>query len=173
MLTGLLCRDFATNNRSNSSCPQPRPASQAQCPCEDAFAPIATSLVSAGCPAEWSEAECECCPNGVVDSAGECCSSANTVAMVDMKGKCCAAGYIDACGVCGGDGVYLDRQGTCCKVCHPVATLCTAMCNSSYMSCKVSSTGADGESTLVPKLRCKVEHFLVTVCVHCAGCRQG
>lgn len=117
------CRDSDTNYRS-SSCPHPEPASKAQCPCEDALAPNSTSLMPAGCPKEWSEADCECCPSGIVDITGQCCSSDNAVAVVDKKGECCAAGYVDACGICGGDGVYMDRQGKCCKVFHPLETLC-------------------------------------------------
>eukprot|EP00937_MAST-01D_sp_MAST-1D-sp2_P000945 g945.t1 len=37
----------------------------------------------------------------VLDSAGNCCASR---ALLDEEERCCAAGYLDACGVCGGDG---------------------------------------------------------------------
>lgn len=88
----------------------------------DAPGPLSAATEVVIFPEEWSEEDRECCPSGIVDTEGKCCfSDKGNVPTVDTEGKCCTAGYVDACGVCGGDGKFLDREGTCCKVLHPVA----------------------------------------------------
>lgn len=72
-------------------------------------------------PKEWSTEDRECCPSGVVDVKGKCCYEEDVSPTVDAKGECCSAGYVDPCGVCGGDGKFLDVEGACCKVLHLAA----------------------------------------------------
>lgn len=118
-------------NTPSKSCPQPEPASKAECPC-DSVAPgplqYLTSSPAGGCPQEWSQEDCECCPSGIVDIDGKCCFSTGKADMitVDAKGACCSA-HVDACGVCGGDGIFLDRESTCCKVLHPDDRFCDVL----------------------------------------------
>jgi len=51
--------------------------------------------------------------------------------VLDSAGECCSTGKLDACGVCGGTGKYMDVAGTCC------ATLLDA----NGMCCQVSLQG--------------------------------
>jgi hypothetical protein len=108
---------------STIGCPQPEPMSTAACPCNDGkiqtFTTTAMEMPPIGCPRGWTPEECDCCPSGVVDVQGKCCLSAGVLPTVDAEGECCSAGYVDVCGICGGDGDFVDRRGTCCKVSHP------------------------------------------------------
>eukprot|EP00959_Pyramimonas_sp_CCMP1952_P274108 5729815-Pyramimonas_sp.AAC.1 len=66
--------------------------------------------VSPACPSGTEDSAGECCPSGVVSVLGECCAAeegSGAVPVVDGNGRCCAQG-VDACGVCGGSGNYID-----------------------------------------------------------------
>ena len=53
------------------------------------------------------------CNGRAVDAVtGLCCAPGDPVA---ANGRCCVGGRIDGCGVCNGDGLILDRFGTCCN----------------------------------------------------------
>ena len=89
--------------------------SQGRCTCEEGFS---------GTSCEVNGTSAVSCPQGVVDSAGECCETG----VIDVAGKCCGADMhldgiglccdapLDACGVCGGDGKFIDLAGACCSV---------------------------------------------------------
>lgn len=96
-----------------------------QCSCYDGY--FGDHCQEAGCPISWSMDQCWCCPSGVLNKRGQCCQpervhGRNPRPVLDAAGECCAAGFVDACGVCGGAGVYVDRDGTCCPV-RPALTL--------------------------------------------------
>lgn len=66
---------------------------------------------------------------GVVSEAGRCCAanpSAN--ATLDRAGQCCSEA-LDACGVCGGDGLTMDFTGVCCDGAIDASGLCCASPN--------------------------------------------
>lgn len=77
-------------------------------------------LCDSGCPwGDWDPTKCECCPSGVIsgDGKGECCASDGfRRPTLDKDGACCAKGWLDECGVCGGEGGAVDRNGDCCPV---------------------------------------------------------
>ena len=59
--------------------------------------------------------ECSCAATGgccatVVSLLGECCvgETLGVEPVLDATGACCASGRVDACGVCDGNGLYLD-----------------------------------------------------------------
>ena len=65
---------------------------------------------------------------GVVSELGSCCavnSTAGATVTLDRAGNCCSQG-LDACGVCGGDGVVVDFTGNCCNGALDASGLCCA-----------------------------------------------
>ncbi|GMH42184.1 hypothetical protein BSKO_10103 [Bryopsis sp. KO-2023] len=54
----------------------------------------------------------ECCQSGIFSIGGDCCVGKNTT--LDRNGLCCE-GVVDACGECGGGGLYVDVLGQCCS----------------------------------------------------------
>lgn len=53
----------------------------------------------------------ECCRSGLFSVSGQCCGRDQ----LDAMGECCEE-KLDACGVCGGNGLYVDAVGRCCEV---------------------------------------------------------
>jgi hypothetical protein len=90
----------------------------ARCVCDDGFRGAACEEQT--CRVGWTPQECNCCPSGVLDSTGACCEMGadNVRPLVDKDGQCCSR-WLDACGVCGGQGAGYDSRGVCCKVCQP------------------------------------------------------
>jgi hypothetical protein len=59
----------------------------------------------------------------VVNATGHCCGAGFTT--IDVVGRCCASdAHVDACGVCGGDGVAVDVLRMCCKSTLPASGIC-------------------------------------------------
>eukprot|EP00959_Pyramimonas_sp_CCMP1952_P057969 1209983-Pyramimonas_sp.AAC.1 len=54
-----------------------------------------------------------CCAT-VVSTDGTCCvgETPDVAPSLDRAGACCASGSVDACGVCDGNGLYLDAVRT-------------------------------------------------------------
>ena len=77
------------------------------------------------CKSDVVDANLQCCDSGVLDFQGTCCPPD---AALDFDGRCCSHS-VDACGVCGGTGAFLDIQNKCCSVvdangvCCPVCTV--------------------------------------------------
>ncbi|KAL0041659.1 hypothetical protein WJX79_011102 [Trebouxia sp. C0005] len=70
-----------------------------------------------------------CCTSGVVSDAGTCCAlntTAGANVTLDRAGQCCSQG-LDACGVCGGNGLIIDFTGTCCNGALDASGLCCAL----------------------------------------------
>ena len=78
-----------------------------------------------------------CCLNGRVDLAGNCCGDSS---VLDSRGRCCDLG-LDACGICAGNGRYLSVDNTCCNVTLGADGYC---CRGVVDSCGVC--GGDGTS---------------------------
>jgi hypothetical protein len=57
----------------------------------------------------------------VLNITGSCCPEGSAV---DAAGACCDAGELDACGVCGGNGVTVDIMGRCCSTLLDAQGLC-------------------------------------------------
>ena len=82
-----------------------------------------------------------CCDSGLVNVRGECCSMGGTV--LDGDGECCSES-LDACGVCGGLGQFLDMEGSCCAVADANGVCCPSglvdecgVCNGVGNSCAI------------------------------------
>lgn len=113
------------------------------------------------CDRGFFGARCEqrACRDGrfhLVDRAGECCEGQLTMegdccpGSLDAQGRCCPADAPpDACGVCGGSGVFVDVAGVCCGgaadglgLCCPPDTHVDAcgVCGGAGTSCQLQLT---------------------------------
>ena len=106
--TSLDTRD-ACHNRGNCTV-------HGTCSCDDGFYGNLCQL--SVCPNSWTDAECTCCPSGVLSATGACCDMVNgMVPLLDKDGNCCNMEWLDALGTCGGNCTNIDRHGRCCEVC--------------------------------------------------------
>ena len=103
----------------------------AKCSCDTGYYGRACEVQ--GCMGD----ECECCASGVYDHAGACCDAMDSHMLphLDKDGACCYKSALDACGVCGGDGVVVAKDGTCCSVRCPPALLRPAPMRAAALSC--------------------------------------
>lgn len=94
------------------------------CMCADGWGGPYCGIDTSECASGKLDVNEECCPSGVLDDDGICCSAPEGVTPErDWNGQCCP-GTVDACGRCNGDTacIGLDVEGTCCEV--RTATLC-------------------------------------------------
>lgn len=112
----------------------------ADCPLPDGHWMCNSTSHTCTCSPLWGGALCDArllpasspCTEGVVDVLGTCCQGyidAVTAVCcpglqdVDALGRCCPT-QVDACGACGGSGVVVDVQGTCCHTALPPSGVC-------------------------------------------------
>lgn len=91
------------------------------CACADGNLGDFCHLGSSGCHLDSSGACCQ--DERALAINGECCSGYESL---DSESQCCATGELDACGECGGDGLFVDSLGACCPV--PTADANGACC---------------------------------------------
>jgi hypothetical protein len=81
------------------------------CLCADGHLGKFCELDSSGC---ILDAYGDCCPAGrLLSINGACCDNDQAL---DEDAVCCAKTDHDACGVCGGRGLFVDSMGVCCPV---------------------------------------------------------
>ncbi|KAL3160933.1 disintegrin and metalloproteinase with thrombospondin motifs [Trebouxia sp. C0009 RCD-2024] len=145
-----LCNTFTCNSTADCSNSGVCNAATSACTCQPGFtgpdcaistglcnstAGLSNSSAAAGnsseicCSTGAVDSAGGCCDSGVVSEAGSCCAT-NPAANVtlDRAGQCCSEG-LDACGVCGGDGLTLDFTGVCCNGAIDASGLCCATPN--------------------------------------------
>jgi hypothetical protein len=105
------------------------------CVCDAGYSGLICEA-SAACPAgQVLDATGSCCA-GLLNENQECCDS------IDASGDCCnLPNVVDACGVCGGDGVVVDAVGTCCATVLDADGLC---CESGKLDSLRTCDGVDG-----------------------------
>lgn len=95
---------------------------------------------SSKCESAVVAKDLSCCESGLVDVNGSCCEKGQ---QLDGNGECCSQ-KLDACGVCGGNGAFVDMQGSCCKVADANGICCPSglvdecgVCDGTGNSCSV------------------------------------
>ncbi|KAA6429297.1 MAG: type 1 repeat-containing [Trebouxia sp. A1-2] len=149
-LSSRLCNTFTCNTTADCSNNGVCNATTSACQCQAGYTgpncAISTGLCNTTATASNSSAAGSnsteiCCSTGIVNSNGTCCTSGvvsdagtccalNTTAganvTLDRAGQCCSQG-LDACGVCGGNGLIIDFTGTCCNGALDASGLCCAL----------------------------------------------
>ena len=86
-------------------------ATSVDCMCADNTLGEFCHLGASGC---FLDVSSDCCAlSHALALDGTCCTSREAL---DANALCCAQSDLDACGECGGDGVFVDSMGTCCPV---------------------------------------------------------
>lgn len=106
---------FCDDPQQNEDCSRQGTCANEKCVCREGWTGV-TCAVPSSCFSRVLGVYSQCCASGVLNFSGVCCEQVGDARpSLDANGECCAAA-VDACGVCGGKGKYVDNLYACCEV---------------------------------------------------------